>query len=158
MALARKTRPYWHCRRCGFRNLRANVKCRGEGCEGRRPKRPQFKHAAALQGDTYPLFVQAARDIHGVTDESCCACGKPRKQERRHDRDHDHVTGHCRGLLCPGNTGCNIMLPKWMTAAKAHAIAKAARAHDEDDWERWEKLAAYLWRVERFYAAREAVA
>ena len=50
------------------------------------------------------------------------------------------------------------MLPKWMTAAKAHAIAKAARAHDEDDWERWEKLAAYLWRVERFYAAREAVA
>ena len=162
MTLRTRTRPYWTCRRCGFRNLREHVNCRGtleclNGdhvlCDGRRPRKPVRKHKLILQGDTYPAFVQAARDIHGVTDESCCACGKPRSQERRHDRDHDHVTGHARGLLCPGNTGCNVLLVRWVTAATARGIALAKRQAGEPDAERWDGLASYLERVEAFYGA-----
>lgn len=105
-----------------------------------------------LQGDTYPLFVQAARDIHGVTDESCCVCGKPRSQQRLHDRDHDHRTGLPRGLACPGNTGCNVLMVPWVTAATAQGIADAKRAAREPDAERWYMIARYLERVDTFYA------
>jgi hypothetical protein len=62
-------------------------------------------------------------------------CGKPRSQERHHDRDHDHTTGLPRGLACPGNQGCNALMPRWLTAARARAIAD------------------YLERVEAYYAA-----
>ena len=154
MALATRTRPYWTCRRCGYRNLRAHVKCRGESCEARRPKKPVRAHARVIQGDTYPLFVQAARDIHGVTDESCCVCGKPRSQERRHDRDHDHRTGNPRGLACPGNTGCNVLMLPWISASVALAIADAKELQREPDAARWRMISDYLWRVEAYYSDR----
>lgn len=127
-------------------------KCGTEGCEGRRPKKRMQRHKEVLRGDTYPLFVQAARDIHGVTDESCCACGKPRSQERHHDRDHDHITGKPRGLLCPGDRGCNVLLVPWVTAATARGIAEAKRLAGEQDAERWDWLAGYLERVEVYYS------
>ena len=154
MPLRTKTRPYWTCRRCGFRNLRAHVKCRGESCDARRPKKPVRAHARVIQGDTYPLFVQAARDIHGVMDESCCACGKPRSQERHHDRDHDHLTGKRRGLLCGGNRGCNVLLVPWVTAPVARAIYSAKRGEGAPDASRWGMLARYLTRVEAYYSER----
>ena len=152
MPLKTRKRSYWTCRRCGYRNLREHVNCRGESCEAKRPKRRRRAHAEVLRGDTYQLFVQAAREIHGVTDESCCVCGKPRSQGRRHDRDHDHRTGKPRGLACPGNTGCNVLMLPWISATTAGAIANAKLKARESDAERWSMIAAYLFRVERFYA------
>ena len=159
MSLATRKRPYWTCRKCGYRNERSHVKCRGwdreapyAACEGRRPKKPTRAHRRVLQGDTYPLFVQAARDIHGVTDEACCVCGKPRSQERRHDRDHDHITGNPRGLACPGNTGCNVFMLPWITARVAAAIYSAKRLEDAPDAQRWKLIAEYLERVEAYYS------
>ena len=149
----RRTQPKgWHCRRCGHLNEPAHVNCRGDGCEGRRPRKRRARHAEVLRGDTYPLFVQAAEQIHGVTDESCCVCGKPRSQERRHDRDHDHRTGKPRGLACPGNTGCNVLMLPWVTADVARAIAKAMTTERAPSAERWHLIAAYLGRVENYYA------
>ena len=154
MTLRTRTRPYWTCRRCGYRNLRAHVKCRGEDCEAKRPRKRVPAHARSIQGDTYPLFVQAARDIHGVTDESCCVCGKPRSQERRHDRDHDHITGNPRGLACPGNTGCNVLMLPWISAPVAQAIWSAKERAGEPDAGRWLLIKRYLKRVEAYYSGR----
>lgn len=146
---------YWSCpRRCGGRWPRSMVKCRTAGCEGRRPKKAVRAHARTLRDDSYAVYVQTARDIHGVTDESCCACGKPRSQERHHDRDHDHLTGERRGLLCGGNRGCNVLLVPWVTAATARGIASAKSLAGEPDAERWHLLSAYLERVEAWYDAQ----
>jgi hypothetical protein len=125
-------RKYVTCN-CGHRNDRTGgrrlcVQCKQPLRKGRAPK-----HRAILSAG-YEPFVKAARDIHGVSDESCCVCGKPRSQERHHDRDHDHVTGLPRGLACAGNQGCNALMPRWLTAARAQAIAD------------------YLRRVETFYS------
>ena len=145
------TVKYWSCpRNCGGRWEKRYVKCRTPGCDGRRRKTSKPAHAEVLRGDTYPLFVQAAREIHGITDESCCACGKPRTQERHHDRDHDHKTGHRRGLLCGGNRGCNVLLLPYHTAEVARAIAEAL-PRGSTDAIRWFLLTAYLERVEDYY-------
>ncbi len=128
--------PSWWTCPCGTRNERRKQRCTNVECRRKRPAKRGPRHARILSGDTYPLFVQAARDIHGVNDEACCVCGKPRSQERRHDRDHDHRTGEPRGLACGGDKGCNVLMPSWLTAQRAVAIA------------------AYLSRVEAFYAVR----
>src|SRR5437667_108661 len=41
----------------------------------------------------------------------CAICGNPPKTRRLH-ADHDHKTGHVRGLLCHR---CNRALPNWVT-------------------------------------------
>lgn len=146
-------RRYWTCPACGTRNERVKQKCSGEGCKRSRPKRRVPKHAETLRDDSYAVYVEAASLIHGVTDESCCVCGKPRSQRRRHDRDHDHVTGRPRGLACPGNRGCNILMLPWITAPVARAIAEAKVVRGELDAVRWVLIAAYLERVEAYYAA-----
>lgn len=145
------TKP-WTCRRCGHTNEPAHRNCRGAGCAGKRRKKRRAAHAAALRGDTYSLFVQANAAIHGVSDESCGVCRKPRTATRRHDRDHDHRTGNPRGLACPGNTGCNVLMLPWISAPVALAIARAKAATGEADATRWFLIAAYLRRVEEFYA------
>ena len=154
MTLRTRTPKRWSCRKCGHLNEPAHRNCRGEGCDGQRRKKRRPKHAEVLRGDTYPVFVRAAEEIHGVTDESCCVCGKPRSQERRHDRDHDHLTGNPRGLACPGNQGCNVLMLPWVTAATASGIYLAKMEAGEPDAERWRLIAWYLERVEAFYAAR----
>lgn len=128
-------------------------KCSTKGCEGRRPKKRTPRHAQTLRDDSYAVYVQAARDIHGVTDESCCVCGKPRGQERRHDRDHDHVTGKPRGLACGGNRGCNVLMLPWISAQTAYGIARAKRDAGEPDAERWAMIYRYLHRVEVYYSS-----
>ena len=49
------------------------------------------------------------------------------------DRDHDHVTGLPRGLACPGNQGCNALMPKQLTLERALAIvAYLQRVRERD--------------------------
>jgi len=90
-----------------------------------------------------------------------CVCSKPRTLERRCDRDHGHrkgdpAYGKPRGLVCGGNSGCNVLMVPWVTAAAARGIADAKLAAGEPDAERWELIAVYLERVEVYYL-RDAV-
>ena len=127
-------RHYWSCRKCGYRNLRTVTrKCLGCN-EPTKPKTRVPKHARTLRDDAYETYCDVARSIHGVRDESCCVCGKPRAQERRHDRDHDHTTGRPRGLAC---SYCNRHMPRGLTLDLARLIV------------------AYLERVENFYHQQE---
>lgn len=160
--MKRSERP-WVCRKCGYKNQRAHVKCRGVvsvyvgtvggsvDCDARRPKRPVRAHQRALTDNTYQHFVQVAREVHGVTDESCCVCGKPRSQERHHARDHDHRTGQARGLACGGNSGCNLMMLPWITSDVAWAIKEAMERAGDPSTERWLLISSYLQRVEAHY-------
>lgn len=137
----------WRCK-CGARHPRIRQVCE---CGGRRPAKRVSK---AKPAESYADFVRVNQEIHGVMDESCGACGKPRTLERKCDRDHDHVTGRPRGLLCGGNQGCNVLLAKWVTPAVAWAIFEAKHAAGDLDASRWGLLAAYLERVDRFYRLR----
>jgi hypothetical protein len=88
-----------------------------------------------LQRDSYDVYNAANAAIHGVTDESCGVCGKPRSQERRHDRDHGHNRkensyGRPRGLAC---VHCNKHMPHGLTLELARLVV------------------AYLERVEGYY-------
>ena len=125
-------RSYWSCP-CGNRNERVKQKCE---CGRKRPKRRVPKHARTLRDDPYTAYTQAAAAIHGVTDESCCVCGRPRHEAMRHHREHDHVTGLPRGLAC---FQCNKLMPRLLTVERARLIV------------------AYLERVDAYYAS-EAVA
>lgn len=149
-------KKYTLCK-CGTRNDRigGRTKCVNPDCGKPLRKLPQARHKLILR-DGYAPFVRAAVEIHGVSDESCCVCGKPRPQEGHWDRDHDHTTGQARGLACSGNRGCNVLMAKWVTAATARGIADAKLQAGEPDAARWSMIAAYLERVEAFYA-REAV-
>lgn len=100
MTLRTRTRPYWTCRRCGFRNLRAHVKCRGEECTARRPKPRVPKHAEVLRNMSYAECERVSQLIHGGELGACGYCARPKPEGRRHDRDHDHATGEFRGLAC----------------------------------------------------------
>jgi hypothetical protein len=120
-----KGKRYWTCP-CGTRNERIKRKCTNTECNRSRPKPRVPKHAVTLRDDTYEAYTAAARAIHGVADESCCVCGKPRIQERRHDRDHGHnrtelAYGRPRGLAC---VECNRLMPHKLTAERARLIAE----------------------------------
>lgn len=151
-------RRYVTCPKCSHRNDRAGGRRKCQGCAAPLPKRRVPTHARTLRDDSYEKFVQVAREIHGVSDESCCVCGKPRSQERHHDRDHDHRTGQARGLACGGNQGCNVLMLPWVTAATAGGIAEAKLAAGEPDAERWFMIASYLDRVRSFYASERVEA
>lgn len=123
----------WTCRYCKGKNVRTpSRKCAICG-RASKPARRVPAHARTLRDDSYTTYVEVNAAIHGVSDESCGVCGKPRGQGRRHDRDHDHLTGKPRGLACGGNQGCNALMPRWLTLDRARAIV------------------AYLERVEVFY-------
>ena len=138
---------FWRCT-CGTRNQRIVQRC---VCGRARPAKRVAKH---LPQESYVDFARANELIHGVRDESCGACGKPRTLERKCDRDHDHLTGKPRGLLCGGNQGCNVLLAKWVTPSVAAAIFAAKQFNGEPDAPRWGLLAAYLERVEAYESAR----
>jgi hypothetical protein len=157
------SRRYVHCAKCSHRNDRTGGRRNCVSCGAPLPKRRVAKHAETLRDDSYAVYVRLAEAIHGVTDESCCACGKPRSQDRRHDRDHEHnrrspFFGKGRGLLCGGNRGCNVLILPWVNASVARAIHLAKLEGLEADAERWRLIADYLERVESFYARQESAA
>lgn len=116
---------YWSCP-CGTRNERIKQKC--VTCRASRPKRRVPVHARTLRDDPYPVYEQVNLELHGPafdgewTPDCCGVCGKPPSTSRHMDRDHDHVTGRPRGLACPGNTGCNALMPKQLDLARARLI------------------------------------
>lgn len=110
---------YWSCRKCAGRWPRTAVKCRTEGCTGRRPKRRVPVHARTLRDDTYERYAEVSREAHGVTDESCCVCGRPRHESMHHHRDHDHVHGTPRGIVC---FQCNKLMPRLLTLERAREV------------------------------------
>ena len=131
-------RRYWTCPKgCGGRWERTLVKCRTEGCTGRRPKKRVVAHARTLRDDPYTVYRDVNERLHAQafggewTPDCCGVCGKPPTTARHMDRDHDHVTGLPRGLACPGNNGCNALMPSQLTLGRARLIV------------------AYLERVER---------
>lgn len=126
------TVKYWSCpnTKCGYRNESRKRKCVQCG----RAKRKSRAQARVTPQDDYAVYVQVAREAHGVTDESCCVCGRPRAQGKRHDREHDHRTGLPRGLAC---YRCNKELLR-------HADLESARL-----------VVAYLERVEAYRNATD---
>lgn len=92
---------YWTCRKCRTRHPRRKQVC---PCGARRPKRRAPRHLVALE---LPYEEWVAR-----FGNKCGICGTPASNVRRLDRDHDHVTGEPRGLLCHR---CNRALPNWIT-------------------------------------------
>lgn len=131
----------WTCPVCKRLNDRVGGRRSCAYCAtGRAPKARVPAHARTLRDDSYDAYCRAAAAIHGVTDESCCVCGKPRSQERRHDRDHGHLKGSVsfglpRGLAC---VSCNRLMPRELDAERARLI------HE------------YLSRVDAFYREADA--
>ncbi len=115
----------WLCR-CGQRNERIKQLC--PGCGQRRPKKRVPKHARTLRDDPYRVYERVNAELHagafnGEWTADCCGvCGKPPSSERHMDRDHDHLTGLPRGLACPGNSGCNALMPRQLTLDRARLI------------------------------------
>lgn len=116
---------YWVCAGCGTRWPRVKQKC---GCGRKRPKRRVPAHARTLRDDSYAVYEAVNAELHAAghngewTPDCCGVCGKPPSTARHMDRDHDHVTGRPRGLACPGNTGCNALMPRQLTLERARLI------------------------------------
>lgn len=101
-------------------------------CNRSRPKKRRQPHMKALD-NSYEAFRAFNAEVHGPAfgpewqPDDCGCCGKKPREHRRHDRDHGHRKaensyGKMRGLLCPGDSGCN-MLMKGLTAVRAREIA-----------------------------------
>lgn len=129
---AKRKPRYWSCAGCGTRNERIKQKC---PCGRSRPKARVPKHARTLRDDSYAVYEKVSAEAHGVTDESCCVCGRIRHESMRHHRDHDHVSGKPRGLAC---FQCNSLMPRLLTVERARLIT------------------AYLERADAYNAIEEA--
>jgi hypothetical protein len=139
--VARKARPYWLCRKCKYRNERIKRKC--VSCGAAKPPRKVGKNQETLRDDDYAYYCRVAEVLHGVTDERCCVCGRPKPEGPRrfhHDREHDHNTGFPRGLACPP---CNMLMKfRQLNAEKAQLIAdylKRAEKYPEHFTEKFTK-------------------
>lgn len=92
-----------------------------------------------LRAYNHANYVEFNELVHGAGDR-CGVCGKPPTDARNLDRDHGHNPDENsyakpRGLACPGNQGCNALMPRQLTLERARAIV------------------AYLVRVEQHYSA-----
>jgi hypothetical protein len=110
-------RGFWTCRRrvdgrlCMERNANRKQLC--AKCGGRKPSKRRPRHMAALDSP-YEEWVE-------MFGERCAICLRERSEkDRRLQRDHDHLTGKRRGLLCHR---CNRALPSWMTPEWLRAAA-----------------------------------
>lgn len=99
----------WTCQRqtngvrCGRKNPSRYQVCRA--CGKRKPPRKAPAHRKVLDDYPYEWWVERFGEVCGI-------CGRPPKN-RRLDRDHCHVSGAARGLLCHA---CNRALPNYVTA------------------------------------------
>lgn len=135
-------RTTWLCR-CGYRNDRVHVKCRGEGCGRSRPKKRAPAHASALSHD-FDYYADLNRTVHGVDEDVCAICLEPGRSDIRLQRDHCHYDGgYPRGLT---HAGCNARLGqleggRWSTGAmpvevwleRALAYVRRSREHHEQE-------------------------
>lgn len=121
----------WTCQRssagakCAHVNPARKRKC--EACGKERPARKRPAHMAALDLP-YEFYVE----ING--GEHCGICGCGPKDGRRLNRDHDHVTGEPRGLLCWLD---NKFLRRGMTIdwmRRAIAYLERAEARSDRAW------------------------
>lgn len=121
----------------GHRNDRAGGrrKCAEPDCRAPLPKRRVPKHAEALRDTAYPTVAVFSAQLHRTDPEACGVCGRPKGENRRHDRDHDHRTGKMRGLAC---VRCNRELLRNTTLEEARLVV------------------AYLERVEAFYSREQS--
>lgn len=131
----------WTCPKCKTRQPRVKQKCLTDGCEGRRPARRRPKHQLVLE---YPLEWWIARfgstcpscngeGCDGCADglvQRCGVCGRPPGPNRNLDRDHSHLDGSARGLLCHR---CNRALASWVDVDwLMKAVAYLQRAESGD--------------------------
>lgn len=87
----------WTCPKCKKRHpTRVKRVC---DCGGRQPKARRPAHLKALDLPR-EVFIAA-----NGGSENCGVCECEPKATRRHDRDHDHLTGKPRGILCPTCNG-----------------------------------------------------
>lgn len=99
---------HWTCQRvtagkkCGMRNSNRYQIC--GRCGKRRAARKRPAHMKVLE-QPYEWWAERFGD-------RCNICGRSAGPRRRLDRDHCHVSGDARGLLCHR---CNRALPDWMT-------------------------------------------
>jgi len=99
MTLSTKKRRYWTCK-CGHRNeATRSRKCGGCG-ELSRPKKRVAPHARILRDRPYEWWEDLSLKIHGGERGACGYCRKPKPEDGKHERDHDHATGLPRGLAC----------------------------------------------------------
>ena len=121
----------WKCQRvkggvkCGHINPSRRQYCRI--CMKPRPARKRPAHLKALDA-SYEEYVA----ING--SEACGICGAVQKEGgRRLHRDHDHLTGMARGLLCMRDNRAlpSWVTPEWLRAAAAYLERAAERgSHD----------------------------
>jgi hypothetical protein len=86
-----------------------------------------------LRDDSYATYALYNSAIHGICDGSCAVCSRPEHESMHHHREHDHVTGNPRGLVC---FQCNRLMPRQLDLARARLVV------------------AYLERVDAYYAGR----
>ena len=121
-------RRYVMCPKCAARNERTGGRRYCVSCRAKLPARRVPVHARTLRDDPYAVYAAVNAELHGPafggewTEDCCGVCGKPPATTRHMDRDHDHVTGRPRGLACPGNQGCNALMPRQLTLARARLI------------------------------------
>jgi hypothetical protein len=92
------------------------------------------KHARTLRDLTWADYNDVNAAVHGIEDGSCAVCGRPEHESMHHHREHDHVTGLPRGLVC---FQCNELMPRLLTVERARLVV------------------AYLERVEAYYRQEE---
>lgn len=118
----------WTCRKasCKFKNPPRTRKC--QQCGKARPVKKGPAHAQVLKQLTYEDFLKLNDGV-----EACAICGRLPSLRRRLDRDHSHIEGYARGLLCHT---CNRRLRyditvKWLRSAADYLDRAAARYQAE---------------------------